>query len=202
MSRPREFDEGVVVQKALKLFWAQGYEATSVADLEEALGISRISIYNTFGDKEGLFLVTLDAYTAMVRAGLEASLTDSGLDGLEAFFRAMATPKPPRSPFHAGCMMVNTMLDLRQMSPTVKARVHGYRRMVHLAFLQALQFAHARGELRAAPVVLERRAEYLVSAMWGVMTTIRLNADTTSASATVDVLCETMAAWRTGAARP
>lgn len=200
MSRPRGFDEAAVIQKALKLFWENGFEATSISDLEAALGISRISIYNTFADKEGLFLVVLDAYTAMVRKGLEASLNGLGLDGLTAFFQAMAAPKPAHSPFQAGCMMVNTMLDLRQMSPTVKTRVLNYRTMIRTAFRESLQRARDKGELPAAPDILDRRADYLVGAMWGVMTTIRLNADTTSVLTMVEVLCETITSWRTSPA--
>lgn len=55
MGRSREFDENVVLQKAMELFWKQGYEKTSLNDLVEHMGIHRRSLYDTFGDKHTLF---------------------------------------------------------------------------------------------------------------------------------------------------
>lgn len=60
MGRSREFDENVVLQKAMELFWKQGYEKTSLNDLVEHMGIHRRSLYDTFGDKHTLFLRTVD----------------------------------------------------------------------------------------------------------------------------------------------
>ena len=51
MARPREFDETAVLEAAIQCFWSQGYEATSVRDLAEKMGITGASLYNTFGDK-------------------------------------------------------------------------------------------------------------------------------------------------------
>src|ERR1035438_3896735 len=64
MGRPREFDTDAGLEKAMRLFWAKGYEGTSVADLTEALGISRPSLYAAFGDKQSLFRAALERYAA------------------------------------------------------------------------------------------------------------------------------------------
>src|ERR1041384_4735339 len=64
--RPQAFDLPTVLEGAMVLFWTQGYEATSMQELVEATGINRGSIYNTFGDKEGLFIAVLDHYAATV----------------------------------------------------------------------------------------------------------------------------------------
>ncbi len=61
MARTREFDENVVLERARDLFWEQGYTATSIQDLEKALGISRSSIYASFGSKRALYDKTLAA---------------------------------------------------------------------------------------------------------------------------------------------
>lgn len=62
MARPKSFNQQEVLDKALNLFWEQGYNATSIQDLVDHLGINRASIYDTWGDKRGLYLETLKAY--------------------------------------------------------------------------------------------------------------------------------------------
>ena len=62
MARKKNFDEGEVLEKALHLFWEKGYNATSVQDLVDRLGVNRASIYDTWGDKHGLYLETLKRY--------------------------------------------------------------------------------------------------------------------------------------------
>ena len=62
MARSKEFEETVVLDKAMRLFWEQGYEKTSMTDLVEHMGIHRRSLYDTFGDKHSLFLKAMDRY--------------------------------------------------------------------------------------------------------------------------------------------
>src|ERR1700724_4390739 len=62
MGRPREFDPDQVLDRALRVFWRSGYEGASMADLTEAMGITRPSLYAAFGNKEELFRKALDRY--------------------------------------------------------------------------------------------------------------------------------------------
>jgi TetR/AcrR family transcriptional repressor of nem operon len=62
MARQKEFDRDEVLHKAMETFWARGYEATSIQDLVESMGINRQSLYDTFGDKHALYLLALDRY--------------------------------------------------------------------------------------------------------------------------------------------
>ncbi len=64
IGRPREFDTEEALERALDLFWRQGYEGTSLSDLTRALGITRASLYAAFGNKESLFRLVLDRYEA------------------------------------------------------------------------------------------------------------------------------------------
>jgi len=64
--RPREFILEEVLDKAVETFWSKGYEATSIQDLVENMGIQRGSLYAAFGDKQCLFLTVLDRYRKMV----------------------------------------------------------------------------------------------------------------------------------------
>jgi AcrR family transcriptional regulator len=60
--RPRAFDPEAALDAALEVFWRQGYEGTSLAELTEAMGINRPSLYASFGNKEQLFGAALDRY--------------------------------------------------------------------------------------------------------------------------------------------
>jgi TetR/AcrR family transcriptional repressor of nem operon len=112
MARPREFDEVTALEAAMNCFWAQGFEATSVRDLAEEMGITGASLYNAFGDKRSLYRRALAYY-------LETSVRDrvSRLEQLppfqaiHAFFDEVIersiTDKQRR-----GCMLVNAALEL------------------------------------------------------------------------------------------
>src|SRR6516162_11927635 len=62
MARPREFDEVTALEAAIECFWQRGYEATSVRDLGNKMGLSAPSLYNTYGDKHALFVQALERY--------------------------------------------------------------------------------------------------------------------------------------------
>jgi TetR/AcrR family transcriptional repressor of nem operon len=62
VSRPKEFDRNIALKKAMHVFWAKGFEGASISDLTEMMGISRSSLYESFGDKEDLFLEALNYY--------------------------------------------------------------------------------------------------------------------------------------------
>lgn len=71
VGRPRTFDVEAVLEAAMLLFWEQGYEATSLAQLREATGLSSASLYGAFGSKEGLFEKAVEHYV-----GGPGSVTD------------------------------------------------------------------------------------------------------------------------------
>jgi len=62
MARPREFDEDHVLDRALHVFWDKGYDAASLADLQEATGLTKSSLYKAFESKEGLFRRVVERY--------------------------------------------------------------------------------------------------------------------------------------------
>ena len=62
MAGVKQFDQDVLLDQAMAVFWRNGYQGTSIQDLVEATGVNRGSLYATFGDKCGLFLAVLDHY--------------------------------------------------------------------------------------------------------------------------------------------
>lgn len=71
------FDESTILDKARDLFWERGYNATSIADLEKRLGISRSSIYNSFGGKRALYDLTLNRYRYSSLQSIQTALESS-----------------------------------------------------------------------------------------------------------------------------
>src|SRR4051812_19033882 len=78
VARTKEFDPETALRAALELFWERGYEATSMADLVEHMGVARASIYATFGGKHELYLKALDRYGESVGPYLLTELSQPG----------------------------------------------------------------------------------------------------------------------------
>ena len=60
--RPRSFDCEAALESAMQVFWEKGYDAASLTDLTEAMGINPPSLYAAFGDKERLYLAAVEMY--------------------------------------------------------------------------------------------------------------------------------------------
>src|SRR5262249_24207113 len=92
MGRPRGYDRDNVLVAARDLFWEQGYEATSISDLEQRTGLNRSSLYHEFGSKHELFEAALECYADRVIAQLLADLRndEATLDTVAALFRRLA----------------------------------------------------------------------------------------------------------------
>ena len=110
MGRPREFDAGKALDQALALFWEKGYEGTSLADLIQAMGINKPSLYAAFGGKEDLFFKALARYQERLGAYAAPNLAmPSVRDGIAAFLRALAEfQSSPETP--PGCLLVQGAL--------------------------------------------------------------------------------------------
>lgn len=75
MGRPREFDVDTALQTALRVFWRKGFEGASLTDLTEAMGITRPSLYATYGNKEQLFRKALDCFRATCMSFIPEALS-------------------------------------------------------------------------------------------------------------------------------
>ena len=80
MPRPKAFDPDAALQKAMQVFWERGYEATSVDDLVQCMGINRFSLYSTFGGKHQLFVAALERYHDTIVADLVGELEHRRMD--------------------------------------------------------------------------------------------------------------------------
>ncbi|MFJ9723078.1 TetR/AcrR family transcriptional regulator [Streptomyces sp. NPDC101209] len=160
MARTKEFDPEAALQAALELFWQRGYEATSMSDLVDHLGIGRASIYATFGSKHELYLKALDRYD---RAGLEPIMRElSGpgpaLPAVRAVVRRYATEAADDRLRRSGCLVTNTAAELAPHDPAAARRVERNWDQLETVLHSALLRAQAQGELPAGrdPLALAR----------------------------------------------
>src|SRR5258707_6448930 len=121
MARPKAFDRDTAVQHAMSVLWEQGYEVTSTDDLLRAMGIGRQSMYNTFGDKQRLYIEALQCYQAQYGARLVERLRASAspLAALRAVLRAVADETPQERA--RGCMTVNAITECAPTNQEVAA---------------------------------------------------------------------------------
>ncbi|MFE1268368.1 TetR/AcrR family transcriptional regulator [Streptomyces sp. NPDC058758] len=151
MARTKEFDPGAALRAALDLFWARGYEATSMADLVEHLGIGRASIYATFGNKHELYLKALDRYLETRDPGLVEELSAPGpaLPAVRALVRRFATEASTEGERLTGCFVTNSAAELAPRDPAVARRVELSWEQVETLLHAALARARTQGELPA-----------------------------------------------------
>lgn len=148
MARPREFDVQIALEKAMTLFWANGYIATTTRDIVEALGLGRQSIYNAFGDKESLFVQALERYESSILDPrfLELERNEASKQEIVRFlafaveFYDLQTPRK-------GCMIANTAVEasIHVVAAATKARF--YMKRLDTSFRRAILNASERSEL-------------------------------------------------------
>lgn len=166
--RPREFDPEIALDTAVALFWERGYAATSVADLIEAIGISRSSLYQAFGSKDELFGAALTRYAAVELDRLTAVLREpeNGLAAIDAFLGGLARHlAAPRGRY--GCLVTNTTTELGATDTTIRARVTQLVASLESAFRACLVAARTNGELDA-DADLDALARHLTAVAQGL----------------------------------
>ncbi|MFE9674543.1 TetR/AcrR family transcriptional regulator [Streptomyces sp. NPDC006259] len=149
MARTKEFDPDAALRSALELFWRRGYEATSVTDLVEHLGIGRASLYATFGSKHELYLKAMDRYAEMCDPPLLAELSQPGpaLPAVRAVVRRFAAEAASPAGRLNGCFITNTAAELAPHDPAAARRVEISWEHIETLLHSALVRAQARGEL-------------------------------------------------------
>jgi TetR/AcrR family transcriptional repressor of nem operon len=148
MARSKEFEENVVLEKAMKLFWEQGYEKTSMTDLVKQMGIHRRSLYDTFGDKHTLFLKAMDRFRDKVSAELEGEVKRSktATEALQLIFSFVICGEED-SP--SGCLMVNSAVELAMRDAEVDVKTTELFTLSEQLFKDIILWGQQDGEFRS-----------------------------------------------------
>ena len=171
MARKKEYNEDVVVGKAMNLFWRNGYEATSMQMLEKEMGINKFSIYSSFGNKHGLFLECLNSYKRKVNAIFEQfKNSNNGIEDIKDFFYNSVRICNVEGN-QKGCLLTNTYNEFsnREDEP-INEQINSFMDNLKQLFIEKLRMNSDKDE----ETVL-KQANYLIIAKHGLAAATRVN---------------------------
>ncbi|WP_246526440.1 TetR/AcrR family transcriptional regulator [Plastoroseomonas hellenica] len=173
MARPREFDEGDVLDAAVECFWKQGFEATSMRDLIERTGITGASLYNAFGDKRALYQRALDHYVAgSIAERIRRSRELPPREAIESFF-ADILKRSLGDRQRKGCMLVNAAVDVAPHDPAFQKIVAAVLKHLETFFLDCVRAGQADGTITLASPAADL-ARHLLAVLLGVRVLARV----------------------------
>ncbi len=148
MARPQNFDRFTVLKNATLIFWHQGFQATSMKDLELATGLQPSSLYNSFGNKEALFLEVLDFYEEFVLgARIKKYLHQADpIIGITEFFTSCFTDLP-RGKKGMACLIVNSVTEMAIHNEAIRKRLQRSEEKLRFNFVKCIEKAKEVGSL-------------------------------------------------------
>jgi TetR/AcrR family transcriptional repressor of nem operon len=168
MARPIEFCREKALQSAIEVFWGKGYEAASLEDLVTAMGIGRQSLYNTYGDKRGLFIqavaTQIENYADSLRQHFQQNKPVQQL--FASWFHGMSQRCEKQK--RLGCLLVNTSMELAGRDQEIADLMVRNQRNQEDTFCRALEHAVEKGELKA-DYDCRKIARYLVGCAAGMI---------------------------------
>lgn len=168
MARQREFDIDRAVDKAIRVFWQNGYDGTTIQDLVDATGVSRASLYAVFGNKEGVFNAAIDRYMS---GGVGQMILDAPFDEpLKQLMRRVLYQIVEQGAANArprGCMITNTAVELAAGSGPAAAKVAANMLEIEADLYSRIRRGQARNELRKA-MDARAAARFILNNMHGM----------------------------------
>jgi TetR/AcrR family transcriptional repressor of nem operon len=182
MARTKDFDENEVLSKAVELFWHKGYNGTSMQDLVDGLGISRSSLYDTYGDKHTLFIKALESYKD-AGAGKFGQIISNSTTAKETLKKLLeyTTGELLGDQNHKGCFMVNAEVEVAPHDGEVGKLVCENDQQVEDAFYLVIKKGQESGEIKN-----QQDARALARFTFNTVKGIRVTAKSTTDKAVFD----------------
>ncbi|GAA3775876.1 TetR/AcrR family transcriptional regulator [Flavobacterium ginsengiterrae] len=148
MARTKEFNEDQALDKAIEIFWHKGYNGTSAQDLVNYLGLSRSSLYDTFGDKQKLFSKSLSRYQRQAQDSVKDLLekSENVKETLHAIFK-QAVIESLEDRITKGCFMVNSSVELAMHDPEIAKIVKDNSQIMEEVFTNAVKKGQEAGHI-------------------------------------------------------
>lgn len=172
MARPREFDIDTVLDHAIDAFWANGYEGTSMADLVEAMGLQKGSIYKAFGDKRALFIAALQRYLDRLFIKNKTMLAhDDPITAVDQWMRGIVE-LAKQDGACLGCLALNSAIECGRDEPDIRellvSRMHNTMQLLESKIAEGQACGQIRSDIDAMTL-----AYNLQTQLFGMITLIR-----------------------------
>lgn len=183
----KQFDQGEALKNAMEIFWAKGFEATSMQALVEAMGVNRASMYQTFGNKEALFNAAMQQYIESslqyIKGLLKAS--NSPLNNIKNLLHELVNQSITNK--FSGCFVSNTAAELAPHRADIAKQVRDFWLELEKMFEQALQQAKQKQEIKQ-DIEIKKMASFINSTLQGLMIKTKAEYDRTSLDNDIDCL--------------
>lgn len=187
MARPQEFNTAEALRQAMDVFWRNGYEATSMADLLKAMGLSKSSLYAAFGGKRELFLAAFDAYREERGREMHRILQEGpARQAIEHFFRKIVTDAE-NGDSSRGCMSINQAVEMAPRDPEVRSRISRDFAGMEELLTEAIERGQAEASVRSTDNPRDL-ARLLVLAFPGLQVMVRAGGDRAQLDDTLKLL--------------
>lgn len=171
MARKKEYNETEVVEKAMHLFWGNGYETTSMKMLEKEMGINKFSIYASFGNKHGLFIESLKCYKIRINDILvKFKNASNGVEDIKQFFYDSVNLNH-KEESQKGCFVTNTYNEFSESEDQlIKEQMGSFMEQLKILIIEKLKIDSSKDE----ETVL-KQANFLLLAKHGLAAAARVN---------------------------
>ena len=168
MGRPKEYAREEVLDAATQVFWENGYEGTSVNELVEATGLHRRSMYEEFGDKDGLFLECIDHFVHETTKHVGVLLKEKplGFQNIENFFNNRVDYVVSKN--FKGCLLVKSAVEKELLNKDAQKKHQYFLVLTEKAFYECLHASQERGEIHKDRDC-KMLAKYLMCFLEGLM---------------------------------
>ncbi|OGA05621.1 MAG: hypothetical protein A2W68_12325 [Betaproteobacteria bacterium RIFCSPLOWO2_02_64_14] len=176
MARPKAYDETAMLDRAMEVFWARGFDGTSIQNLVGKTGVNRGSLYGAYPDKRALFVASIRRYLDLVVEDNVRRLlaVEPAGDAVRQFFLQLVEAPPER--LRRGCLLTNSAVELGMEDAQVAALIRGAFRRVEQVFCARLVEAKRVGQLTDG-VQPEALARLLITVLQGIRVMSRVGAD-------------------------
>lgn len=167
MGRSRTFDVDERLDRALEVFWRQGYEGTGLSDLTEAMGINRPSLYAAYGNKESLFRRALGRYLDGPAAHVRTALDRPTARAVAEVLLRGAVDVATSPDWPGGCLIVQSALATGVQGEPVQVELAALRRAAEAGLCERFERARSEGDL-PAPAIPAALARYVWAISYGI----------------------------------
>lgn len=147
--RPKDFDEGVALDRAVDIFWRQGYEATSLEQLLAVMKMGKGSMYHNFGNKREVFKLALDRFIHNFSTWFTSEISEAKdpIEFIRNFF--LSIPKQGTTDHVKGCFLGNTVAELATVDPGLEKLAVEHLGKIEQTFFKYIKEAQSNGRLKS-----------------------------------------------------